>query len=98
METSNNDKPKLAMSVTEIFDDRTNKAIDSKRYQVRNRLMEIEANIRKSIEGHITYHKYLMQEAKNVGDMAQAMHHQVMMETYESVLKNYSMSNSYNNV
>ena len=39
-----------------------------------------------------------MEEAKKKGDISSAIHHKVMMETYESILKNYSMSNSYDNV
>lgn len=81
-----------------ILEDRINKAIDAKRHQVRDALIEIEANFRKSIEGHITYHKYLMEQAKEHGDLAAAIRHQVMIETYEAILRNYSLSGSYDKV
>jgi predicted transcriptional regulator len=83
-------------SVEEAFDDRISKAIDLKKNQTKGVLQEIEANFRKSIEGHVEYHRYLVQQSKEKGDIATAIHHQVMMETYQSILKNYSMSGSYN--
>jgi hypothetical protein len=48
------------------------------------------------MEGHVEYHRYLVEESREKGDLAMAIHHQVMMETYQSILKNYSMSGSYN--
>jgi predicted transcriptional regulator len=83
-------------SVEEAFDDRISKAIDLKKKQTKDVLQEIEANFRKSVEGHVEYHRYLVQQSKEKGDIATAIHHQVMMETYQSILKNYSMSGSYN--
>ena len=82
-------------SVEEAFDDRISKAIDLRKKQTKDVLQEIEANFRKSIEGHVEYHRYLVQQSKEKGDIATAIHHQVMMETYQSILKNYSMSGSY---
>jgi hypothetical protein len=81
-----------------VFEDRIGKAIDAQKLGVREALREIEANYRTTTEAHITYHRELMQHAKDHGDIATAIHHQVMMETYQSILKNYSMSNSYNNM
>jgi intergrase/recombinase len=81
-----------------VFEDRVGKAIDAQKLRVRDALKEIEANYRTSTEAHITYHKHLMEHARAHGDLATAIHHQVMVETYQSILKNYSMSNSYDNV
>ena len=89
---------KKTMTSEEILDERINKAIDAKKHLVREALKEIESNFRNSMEGHITYHKYLMKEAREHGELAAAIRHQVMIETYESILRNYSLSNSYNNV
>ena len=83
-------------SVEEAFDDRISKAIDLRKKQTKDVLQEIETNFRKSIEGHVEYHRYLVEQSKEKGDIATAIHHQVMMETYQSILKNYSMSGSYN--
>jgi len=83
-------------SVEEAFDDRVNKAIDLRQKQTKDILQEIESNFRKSIEGHIEYHRYLVEQSREKGDIALAIHHRVMMETYQSILKNYSMCGSYN--
>jgi hypothetical protein len=80
------------------LEDRVGKAINAQKARVRETLREIEINYQTSTEAHIEYHRYLMGQAKAKGDLARAIHHQVMMETYQSILKNYSMSNSYNNV
>lgn len=79
----------------EIMNDRIEQAIDAKRQQTRDVLKEVERNFQMSIRGHIDYHKYLMEEAKKNENVALMIHHRVLMETYESILKNYSMSNSY---
>lgn len=39
-----------------------------------------------------------MEEARQKGDLALAIHHKVLMETYEGILKNFTMSNSYDKV
>lgn len=83
-------------SIEEAFEDRVNKAIDLRQKQTKDILQEIESNFRKSIEGHIEYHRYLVEQSREKGDIALAIHHRVMMETYQSILKNYSMSGSYN--
>jgi hypothetical protein len=82
----------------EILDDRIEQAIDAKKHQMREVLKEVEKNTQTSFQGHIDYHKYLMQEAMQKGDIAAAMHHRVLMETYQSLLNNFSMSNSYDHV
>lgn len=53
---------------------------------------------RDNYQAHITYHKFLLQSAKDHGDIAAATHHQVMIETFEGLLKNFSMSGSYDTV
>lgn len=85
------DRQKLDNFVNERID----KAIDSKQHQIREVLKEVERNTRSSYQGHMDYHKFLMEEARKKGDVALAIHHQVLMETYEGILKNFSMSNSY---
>jgi len=81
-----------------VFEDRVGKAIDAQKYRVREALKEVERNTRISYQSHIDYHKHLLREAKAHGEVANAMHHQIMVETYQSILKNYTMSNSYDNV
>ena len=78
-----------------LFDDRVNKAIDANRYQVREALKEIERDIRAFYLAHIEYHRCMMEEAKAKGDVAAAIHHQVLMEAYQGILKNFSLSESY---
>jgi len=70
-------------------------AIDAKKYQVREVLKEVESNTKTTFQAHIDYHKFLMEEARQKGDLALAIHHKVLMETYEGILKNFSMSNAY---
>lgn len=58
-------------------------------------LREIERNFITSTKGHITYHKKLMELAEKSGDMRSYLHHRVMMETYETLLRNYEASSRY---
>jgi hypothetical protein len=84
-----------AIAADRLFDDRVERAIDASRYRVREALKIVESTTKISFQGHIDYHKYLMEEARRIGDIATAMRHQVLMETYQSILKNFSLSNSY---
>ncbi|AFU60249.1 MAG: hypothetical protein QXX64_06350 [Nitrososphaera sp.] len=79
----------------DLFDDKVNKAIDANRYQVREALKEIERNTRAFYLTNTEYHRRMMEEAKTKGDIATAIHHQVLMETYQGILKNFSLSESY---
>lgn len=81
-----------------IMNDRIEQAIDAKKHQMRDVLKEVEKNFQTSIQGHIDYHTFLLAESKKKGDIASAVRHQVLIETYEGILRNYSMSNSYDNV
>jgi len=81
-----------------MLNDRIEEAIDAKNYQIREVLKEVERNTRSSFQAHIDYHKFLMEEAREKGDIALAIRHKVLMETYEGILKNFSMSNSYNTI
>ena len=86
-------------SITEeIFDRKVTQAIDAKKHQMREALKEIEGNTRKNYEAHIAYHKYMMEAAKEQGDIQGAVRHQVMTETYEAILRNFTMSGSYDKV
>jgi hypothetical protein len=82
-------------AVENIFESKVSQAIDAKKYQVRQALKHVEDITRKNYEGQITYHKYLKESALEHGDLAAATHHQVMIETFESILRNFSMSGSY---
>ena len=85
-------------TVDGLLNDRIEEAIDAKKYQIREVLKEVESNTKTSFQAHIDYHKYLMEEARERGDISSAIHHKVLMETYESILKNFSMSNAYDGV
>jgi hypothetical protein len=87
-------KPK---SIEELFDDRISRAIDAKTHQVNETLKEVEKNFRTSIEGHVTYHKLMMETSRQNGDIPGAIRHQVLLETYEGILKNYTLSSRYDN-
>ena len=56
---------------------------------------EVEANFRRTIEGHVTYHSYLEQEALNAKDSIRANYHSIRREVYQQILDNYSLSNIY---
>jgi erythromycin esterase-like protein len=79
----------------EIFDRKVTQAIDAKKHQMNEALREIEGNTRKNYEAHVTYHKLMAEAAREHGDFQGAMRHQVMIETYESILRNFTMSGSY---
>jgi hypothetical protein len=74
------------------------RAIDAKRQQARKVLKEVERNFQITIQAHIDYHKFLTEESKKRNDISTMAHHRILMKTYEGILNNYSMSNSYNNV
>lgn len=78
-----------------MLDENVNSLIDARNQQTREALKEIEKTFRSGIESHIAYHKLLMESARERGDLPAAMRCQVMIETYESILKNYSLSKSY---
>jgi hypothetical protein len=82
----------------ELVNDRIEQAIDAKKHQMRGVLKEVERNTQISFQGHIDYHKYLMQQAMEKGDIASAMHHKILMETYQSILNNFSLSDSYDHI
>lgn len=90
--TSDNQRRK---TINEIFDEKVNSIIDARNQQTKEALKEIEKTFRTGIESHITYHRILMKSAKERGDLPAVMRCQVMIETYESILKSYSLSRSY---
>jgi hypothetical protein len=85
-------------TIESIFESKVNQAIDAKKYQVREALKSVEKMTRDNYEAHVTYHKFLLQSAKERGDIATATHHSVMIDTFEMLLKNFSMSGSYDKV
>lgn len=85
-------------AVEELFDKKINQAIDAKKHEMRGALKEIEHNTRKNYEAHITYHKLMAEAAREQGDIQGAMRHQVMIETYEAILRSFTMSGSYDKV
>ena len=58
-------------------------------------LKEVETNFRKTISGHIEYHRYLENEALKEGHTLRARHHAVRRTVYEQILSNYSLSQIY---
>jgi len=87
-------KPKTTF---EQLDEDMERAIDAKRHQTREVLKEVEKTFQTSIQAHIDYHKFLMNAAKERNDILSMNRHLILMETYESILKNYSLSGSYDN-
>ena len=92
--TQEDNKPKTK-SIEDLFDDRISRAIDAKTHQVNETLKEVEKNFRTSIEGHVTYHRLMMETSKQNGDISGAIRHQVLLETYEGILRNYTLSSRY---
>jgi hypothetical protein len=85
-------------TIEELFDRKISQAIDAKKDQMRDSLREIEANTRKNYEAHLTYHKLMAETAREQGDIQGGVRHQVMIETYESILRSFTMSGSYDKV
>lgn len=81
--------------MNEIFDEKVNSIIDAKKQQTKEALREIEKTFRAGIEGHIAYHKLLMESASEQGDLPAVMRCKVMIETYESILENYLPASRY---
>src|ERR1044072_2006186 len=63
----------------ELMNDRIEKAIDAKKHRMRGVLKEVERKTQIPFQGHIDYHKYLMRQAMEKGDVDSAMHHKVLM-------------------
>ena len=72
-------------------------AIDEKKRQVREALKEAENRTRTSFQSQNEYHRQMMEEARKKDDIAAVLHHRIMMETYDSILKYFSLSDSDDN-
>jgi hypothetical protein len=83
---------------TAISSESMNSMIESKVAATADVLREIEDNFITSAKGHVTYHQHLMKLAEENGDMNSFMHHRVMMETYETMLRNYEASRRYGSI
>lgn len=83
---------------TAVSPESINAMIESKVAATADVLREIEDNFITSAKGHVTYHQHLMELAQESGDMNRFMHHRVMMETYETMLKNYEASRRYGSI
>lgn len=75
-----------------------NAMIESSAIATADILREVEDNFITSTKGHITYHEYLMKSAEQNGSTHLYLHHRVMMETYETMLRNYEASRRYGSV
>jgi hypothetical protein len=69
--------------------------IENNSAAVADALREVENNFVISTKAHITYHEHLMKMADESGDFNSYMHHSVMKDTYESILRNYEASRRY---
>jgi len=76
----------------ELISAEIDQAIEAKRHQTSEMLDEVEKHFQTLVQSHIDYHKYLMEQAKKKDEMQLVDHHRALMETYEAIIKNYSMS------
>jgi hypothetical protein len=86
------------MNSKAISPETMNAIIDSQVSSTADALREIENNFITSTKAHITYHEHLMKLAEEDVDMNRYMHHRVMMETYQTILRNYEASRRYGSV
>jgi ribosomal protein S17E len=82
-------------NVKELYSQETNRLITENKEYTNQVLKEIEKNFRNTIQGHITHHGYLEEEAEKRGDIGAVMYHRTRREVYQQILASYSLSNSY---
>lgn len=92
---STNSNKTMLTRKTAISNEAMKAKIDAQGAATAGVLREVEDNFITSTKAHITYHEYLMKATQESGDMNGYMHHRVMMETYETILKNYEASRRY---
>jgi erythromycin esterase-like protein len=74
--------------------DRMNQAIETSQQNVRNVINIVNENYRNFLVANVSYHLHLRELAEQAGDLATTMHHQVMAETYQSLLERTAYSGS----
>jgi hypothetical protein len=64
-----------------------NQAIEDSEQNIKHVIDAVNENYRNFLSANITHHLHLRDIAEQHGDLAGAMHHQVMAEVYQSMLE-----------
>lgn len=71
-----------------------NRAIEMSQKNVSNIISGVNKNYCNSLAANVAYHLHMREEAEKASDLASTMHHQVMAETYQSILERTAYSGS----
>lgn len=74
--------------------DKMNRAIEMSQQNVKNVISIVNENYRNFLVANISHHLHMRDLAEQTGDLAATMHHQVMAETYQSLLEKTAYSAS----
>lgn len=67
--------------------DRMNQAIEISQKNVSNIISGMNENYRNSLVANVAYHLRMRETSEKASDLASTMYHQVMAETYQSILE-----------
>jgi hypothetical protein len=70
------------------LDGRFVRVIEEKKKQVDLIIQSSEESFRRNIEANVTYHRFMLEVAVDQRQPRSTAHHQVMLEVYESILRN----------
>lgn len=70
------------------LDVRFARAIEEKKKQVDLIIRDSNESFRRNIEANITYHRFMLEAAIDQRQPRNTAHHQIMLEVYESILRN----------
>jgi hypothetical protein len=72
--------------------DSMNRVIENSKANTDRIIESLNDNYGRFLQASITHHSYLKEVAEQHGDLAALMHHQVMLETYQSMLDGYRIN------
>lgn len=70
------------------LDARVVRAIEENKKQVDTIIRGAEENFRRNIEANLTYHRFMLEAAIDQRQPGKTAHHQIMIDIYESILRN----------
>lgn len=74
----------------QLIEDSLKIAFEGKRERMREVLQSAEDSFISNMQAHIIHHKYLLESALEQNDIKRIAYHQIMIETFQSILINYT--------
>ena len=68
--------------------------VQGNRQQMREVLQSAEDAFINNMQANVTHHRYLLDVAIEKRDVKMAAHHQVMADTYQAILNNYTLASN----